>query len=456
MQDSGLSAVTGIASALVREVLRGGGFRSYALAVVLLGAFAPHFPRQQDPLSRLQLTVVYGLGLPVLVLCVFTIVAAMGSLARDIDRRRVFLVASKPVGRSSVLFGKLLGVALLDAALLALVLGVFAASVAWQTYTVTSSADLDRLRERLFTSRVRVTAEPPLVAAEAVEKAVEELRRTAHGRGVSHRELEARARRRLQTLVIDPEEATTLRFAAPRGRRRPDGTVVIQYRFRLSPPLEAAAARVRWRVEGLGPAVEREVEAGQDVLADFELPASLPSDGKGVEIRLQNLEPKDSAVKLLVAPESVEVLYPHSGLWANLLRAALVFAAQLGFLAVVGLLGPALFSLSTSGLLAAFVFFASLSSSFLRESLLDVARAHGSDGAAAFPAAAVVWVGERVLDLLPDFAAADPLSRLADGRALTWGETGGEVAGTYLVRGAALLLLACWLWRRRELAVGSE
>ncbi|MHC4665531.1 MAG: hypothetical protein ACYS9T_06180, partial [Planctomycetota bacterium] len=70
--------------------------------------------------GRLQTFVSYGLSLTSFLLCLLTIAVSIYSLTSDIVQRQIYTVLTKPIRRFQLLVGKLLGVILLDAALLVL------------------------------------------------------------------------------------------------------------------------------------------------------------------------------------------------------------------------------------------------------------------------------------------------------------------------------------------------
>ena len=90
------------------------------LLLVLLPVMALSMPGDGTIKGRLQTFVSYGLSLTSLLLCLLTIVVSIFSLTNDIKQRQIFTVLTKPVRRFQLLLGKLLGVVLLDVALLAL------------------------------------------------------------------------------------------------------------------------------------------------------------------------------------------------------------------------------------------------------------------------------------------------------------------------------------------------
>ena len=90
------------------------------LLIVLLPVMGSVMTGDGTLKGRLQSFVSYGLSLTSLLLCLLTIVVSTYSLTSDLDQKQIYTVLTKPVRRFQLLIGKLLGVILLDLALLVL------------------------------------------------------------------------------------------------------------------------------------------------------------------------------------------------------------------------------------------------------------------------------------------------------------------------------------------------
>ena len=90
------------------------------LLIVLLPVMGVAMTGDGTLKGRLQTFVSYGISLTSLLLCLLTIIVSTYSLTNDIKQKQIYTVLTKPIHRFQLLFGKLLGVLLLDAALLAL------------------------------------------------------------------------------------------------------------------------------------------------------------------------------------------------------------------------------------------------------------------------------------------------------------------------------------------------
>lgn len=94
------------------------------LMMVLLPAMSVLMTGDGTLKGRLQSFVSYGLSLTSLLLCLLTVIISVYSVTSDITQRQIYTVITKPIRRSQFLLGKLLGVILLDIALLVLFTGI--------------------------------------------------------------------------------------------------------------------------------------------------------------------------------------------------------------------------------------------------------------------------------------------------------------------------------------------
>ena len=74
--------------------------------------------------GRLQTFVSYGLSLTGLLLSLLTIIVSIYAITSDIEHRQIYTVVTKPIRRYQIILGKVLGVIVLDVALLTLFAGI--------------------------------------------------------------------------------------------------------------------------------------------------------------------------------------------------------------------------------------------------------------------------------------------------------------------------------------------
>ncbi|MCZ6794298.1 MAG: ABC transporter permease [Planctomycetota bacterium] len=444
--------VWAVAMVFLLEVLRGPGFRVFLVALLASAAFFPRLTAGDDLLERLRLAVSYGIGIPSILIGVATLVYTTGSLSREIDRRTIHLVATKPIHSWRILAGKLCGVFLLDVGLLTLAVLVFLANV-WSFSAEEHSPDEWRVaKHRFFVSRRGTFAEPRPVDDARWRVVFESrlARRPPHDRRTEE-EIAASVTRNVQTRWIGPGLEERFTFAGLPHGGAPDELLQLRCRLYFRPPDAQVDAATRWTFDaGNGTNVEvRSLRVSQGVVHIVEVPAHVIAEGR-LAVRLRNDEP-EGRVSLIVRPESLEVLSRHGGLATSLVGVCVRLLGGFVLLAVLGLLGAALFSLPTANLAGFFVYATGSCSAFLAESLELLPFRVGGGNLLEGLVAVLVRVARWALGAMPDFTGVGSLlSRLADGRTV-------EAAGVWpsLVAASVGFLLAAFFWSRRELGGGQ-
>ncbi|MHC4221583.1 MAG: ABC transporter permease, partial [Planctomycetota bacterium] len=140
------------------------------LLLVLLPVMAFSITGDGSIRGRLQTFVSYGLSLTSFLLCLLTIIISVFSLTSDVEQKQIFTVITKPIRRFELIFGKLLGVLLLDFALLAIFSAlIYSATLYMPKYYKTEKAEIEQLGYDFFIARARLKMEKADVSKEAIE-----------------------------------------------------------------------------------------------------------------------------------------------------------------------------------------------------------------------------------------------------------------------------------------------
>lgn len=180
------------------------------------------------------------------------------------------------------------------------------------------------------------------------------------------------------------------------------------------------------------------------------LPATL-----AVSSRIVSDEGKTTALYVNLSPSSVEIL--RDDIWVsynvdsfewNFARAGILIFCQLIFLAALGTLAGSFLSFPVACLLC----FGSLPFSMAREFLSDSVKFSASGAETDF----LTIVGNIVLKimsvLLPDFTQTSPGDSLVDGMLISWSYVGQTAGIIVALQSAAILVIACLIFQKRELA----
>ncbi len=148
------------------------------LLIVLLPVMGVAMTGDGTLKGRLQTFVSYGISLTSLLLCLLTIIVSTYSLTNDIKQKQIYTVLTKPIHRFQLLFGKLLGVLLLDAALLALFSAIiYTITVYTPRFSEADETEIAQVENQFFTARASLTPPEVDVTREILE-AYEKLHKT--------------------------------------------------------------------------------------------------------------------------------------------------------------------------------------------------------------------------------------------------------------------------------------
>ncbi len=128
--------------------------------------------------GRLQTFVSYGLSLTSLLLCLLTIIVSIYSVTSDIEQRQIYTVVTKPIRRFQFLLGKLLGVILLDVALLCLFSAIIY-TITIYTPEFSNATEIERLQadNEFYTARASIMP-PEADVTEEVDETYGQLERS--------------------------------------------------------------------------------------------------------------------------------------------------------------------------------------------------------------------------------------------------------------------------------------
>ncbi len=401
--------------------------------------------------GRLQTFVSYGLSLASFLLCILTIVVSVYSITNDIKQKQIFTVLTKPIRRFQFLLGKLLGVLLLDTALLILFSGVI--------YTITvytpklCHADQDELAKvnnEFFTARARLTP-AEVDVAEEVRQAYEKLKKTGRLPEGSTRDgvikKLTRDRKRWKRAAV-PGRDVVLDFYNVKPID-PNQSLFVRFKYEVSvnpPDLQVSG---KWLVGDLRQiTIETPVYPFErkDLIRTFyeiEVPADAVAEDGYLGIAFFNDPQLNNTVVMFPTEENLEVLYKADTFTANFVRAVLLIFFRLIFLACLGILASTFLSFPVAVLLCLVVFFTGTISGFILESLDTI-----GEGTSQI----YFYTIKPVIQLLPQFDKYSPAKFLVPARLLSWFVI-VKVAGLMVcVKAVLSLALSLLIFSHREIA----
>ncbi len=406
--------------------------------------------------GRLQTFVSYGLSLTSFLLCLLTIIVSIYSLTSDIDQRQIYTVLTKPIRRYQLLLGKLLGVILLD---VALVIGfsaiIYAITIYTPKFSSASEAQRAQADNELFTARIDLTP----VEIDITQEVLDTYKKLqASGqleemfRGMSRKEIIAQLtnQRKLQRQAAAVGRDLLWEFHNVRPTD-PNGSIFIKFKYDVS-GISASTVPVygRWLI-GDWQYIRYGI-ASETGIYDRILPHSIRTFHE-IEVSAA-VVPKDGhlAVGFLNVPvnktvvifsEEPKVLYKADTFTANFIRAALLILLRLIFLSCLGILAAAFLSFPVAVLLSLVIFFTASFSNFFIESFDFL----GEDLSNIYR-----YTIKPVILLMPQFDKFNPTKFLVSGQILSWFLLAKVGIWLVCIKAGLLLLLGLLIFSFREIA----
>ena len=417
------------------------------LLIVLLPVMGISMTGDGTLKGRLQTFVSYGLSLTNLLLCLLTIIITIYTLTSDIQQRQIFTVITKPIRRYQLLFGKLLGVVLLNTALLAL----FSVII----YTITiytpkfSDADLDDLtqvKNEFFTARAALVP-PEVDVTKEVLDIYERLEREGQlspdvQRSNFIEDLTKRKQLEKRAAVVGQQLVWEFNNVKVVDRKEP---LFVRFKYDVSMSPSDAVVYSRWEIGD-----SRQYPADVDyfqrddpirTFRELEFSADLIAEDGYLAIKFLNLPSNGTTV--MFPPDGLEVLYKADTFGANFIRVVLLILFRLIFLASLSLLASTFLSFPVAILLSLCVLVTAIFSGFCLESF-DYLGENLS------------WVYSYtvrpIISLLPQFDKFSPSKYLVPGRLLSWPLLAKVAVLMICIKSFLLLLLALLIFRFREIA----
>ena len=425
------------------------------LLVVLLPVMSVAMPGDGTLKGRLQTFVSYGLGLTNLLLCLLTIIISTYTLSSDIKERRVYTVLTKPIRRIEYLFGKFLGVVLLDIVLLVVFCGViYVLAVSTPAVSGAGEEEIERVDNEFFTARALLT--PPTVdVSEEVREKYEQLKQQG--------QLPAKLSPARALAELTRQKELEKRAAAP-GREliwefygvqpfEPNDRIFVRFKYDVSVNPPDLNVYGRWLVGDyrqyqFGPADMKTpiyVFDRKDLIRTFHeivVPADAVASDGYLAVVFQNIPINDTVV-IFPLEEGLEVLYKARSFTLNFILAGLVIAARLIFLAAFGISVCTWLSFPVAMLTCLVIYFTGSMSGFIFESLGFSTSGFGH---------VYSVVLTPVIKLLPQFDRFNPTDKMVYARLLDWSFLGYVFGVMVCIKAVILWFLGVVIFTYREVA----
>jgi len=409
--------------------------------------------------GRLQSFVSYGLSLTTLLLAILTIFAACFSLTSDIKNKLVYTVLTKPIRRYQFILGKLLGVILLDAALLLFFSAViYTITILLPTFIKADDDQLAQVRNEFFTARASLKPAAPDISSE-IDQAYEKLKASGEvppgvdenpiARKNYRQELARRIGLRKRAAVVGEEMLWEFNNVRPKD---PNQTLFIRFKYDVAVNPPDLQIYSKWiigdvRQLRLGGFLETPVYTvdRKDVIRtfrEFEVPTKVVARDGYLALAFLNV-PLNDTVVIFPLEDGIELLYKTDTFTANFLRAVLLIFIRLVFLAALAVFAGSFLSFPVAILLCLAVFTMANMSGFINESF-DVLGANVGR--------VYYYTLKPLVGLLPQFDQDNASKFLVPARLLSWSLLAKLGFSNVCLKALPLALLSLLIFSRREIA----
>ena len=458
-----MRSIWAVATNTIRQALRMKFAASFViLLLILLPVMGASMTGDGTLKGRLQTFVSYGLSLTSILLCLLTIVVSAYSLTSDIKQRQIYTVITKPIRRFQLLLGKLLGVILLDTALLVLFSAIiYSITIYMPKFYNATEAELAQVDNEFYTARASITP-PEVDVTQEVNDRLRELEELGK-RGELDLEQVFRGLSRKEIIA----ELTSLKKlekrAAAVGRELiwefhnvkpfdPNESLFIRFKYDVSVNPADSQVYSQWfvgdyRQTRYGPEIETPIYsfARKDPVRTFrevEVPADAVTQDGYLAVGFLNV-PLNNTVVIFPLEDGLEVLYKADTFGANFVRAVLLILFRLIFLACLGVLAASFLSFPVAILFCLVIFFTATFSSFVIESFDFL----GENLSSVYS-----YTLRPIIQLLPQFDKFNPTKFLVPGRLLSWYLL-AKVAGLMVcIKAPLLLFIGLLVFSFREIA----
>lgn len=428
------------------------------LLIVLLPMMGVSMTGDGTLKGKLQTFVSYGFSLTSLLLSLLTIVVSVYSLTSDIRQKQIYTVLTKPIRRFQLLLGKLLGIILLDAALLVLFSAVIYAVIIYTPkFCKASQAELTQADNEFFTARAS-TMPPEVDVKQEVDDTFNKLEGTGQlppdvtddriSRENYKKKLEQSIILGKRAVVVEHELVWEFSNVKPTD---PNQSFFIRFKYDVSvnpPDLQVFG---RWTVgdnrHKYGEQVKTPIYTfdRKDLIRTFheiEVPADAVAEDGYLAVGFLNV-PLNNTVVIFPPEDGPEVLYKADTFTANFLRAVILVLFRLIFLACLGILASTFLSFPVAILFCLVIFFTGIISGFCLESFDYIDKNLSS---------VYSYTIKPIVMLLPHFDKFSPTIFLAPARLLRWSLVAEVFYSLVCIKAALLWLAALLIFSYKEIA----
>jgi hypothetical protein len=400
--------------------------------------------------GRLQTFVSYGLSLTSLLLCLLTIFISIYAVTGDIKYRQIYTVITKPIRRYQFLLGKLLGVMILDIALLVLFSAlIYTFAVYMPKIYKATDEELTQVNNEFFTARAALEIPEVDVTGEVKER-YEKLERLKRLPDLPKEQIIAELTKQAQLEKRAADVGGVLVWEFDNVKPLTDSMFIrFKYDVAVNPPDMQVYGRwyagdpryVKYGQEPSTPFYEKILKHSIQTFHEIEFPADVVPEDEHLAIAFMNVPLNQTSITF--PPDGLAILYKADTFTANFVRAVLLILFRLIFLACLGILASSFVSMPVAILLCLVLFSTAAISGFVIESFDSL-----SANMSMFYSYTIKWL----IRLLPQFDKFNPTKFLVPARLLSWSFLANCAVFMVVIKSSLILLVAFIIFSYREIA----
>jgi hypothetical protein len=441
-------------------------FRLFAVVAALLVLAVVGLPLivKDDGTARgfAQIILTYTLSAVTVLLGFSTLWLSCGALARDIEECQIQVVATKPIARWQIWLGKWLGIASLNAALLALAGICIYGLLEWRA-TKLPLMERAQLQQELLVARGTAKEVDNTAAIDAeTEQILQNRLKSNPGVAADINEVRNQIREQVKSdfQLVPPGtyRPWNIDLSGVKGyiHNKP---LQLRIKFESADHNPNGTYMGVWEIgnpDSTNYFPMPPMSLSPDTFHEFTIPPNLYSDKGILSIVFVN---ENNTSILFPLEDGMEVLFPQGSFTANFIRALGIILCWLVLLSAIGLMAASFLSFPVAAFFSLTMLIVAFSSSTLAETV-DL----GSVTTGSTPTAATRSITDTVfipifkgmLDVLNLVENFSPIDALSTGRSVPLSELGAAFAQIVGLFGGTFAIIGIILFSRRELAAAQN
>jgi hypothetical protein len=411
-----------------------------------------------------QIILTYTLSAITALLGLSTLWLSCGTLARDIEECQIQVIATKPIARWQIWFGKWLGLVSLNAVLLLISGACVFGLLQWRA-TKLPPAEQKILREQVLVARgsakqQNFDAQIDQETEQLLQNRLKSSPDLAHSADLPEVRKQIREQVKADFQLVPPGYPKAwqidLGFAKNYLQDKP---LQLRVKFNTANKSTSGTFLLAWQIgsaETTNYWQSEPMSLAPDTFHEFAIPANL-FDKNGV-LTIVVANPNSTAL-LFPLEDGMEVLYPESGFALNFTRGLGIIFCWLALMAAMGLMAASFLSFPVATFFSLALLTVVMSSGTLADAIDSGSVAAGNEetGVAGHSIADVVLIPAfkgilTIVQLVQNFS---PIDSLSTGRSITWSELGLAFTQIVLVLGGIFAVIGIICFNRRELATAQ-